>query len=134
MMRAKQILFDQITKEDLFWISKGCAGAWDKATVEDQLEAIKNGYAWLFRVSGDMSGVFVLAMGNRKDRSLSLTALAGRGMIKNFEEFYSLVKQVCKKAGAKSLFGFVSREGLKRIYDRRTKAKPKATLFVEDLT
>jgi hypothetical protein len=135
MIKFEQII-DPVTMtlRDCIWLERGCEGAWDKATPDDQIRAVKNGQAYMFRVSGDMEGIFVLAIGDKKSKRLVITALAGRGMIKNFGEFYSKVKDLCKSAGAKALYGFVSREGLKRLYNKHTTARSKAELFLENLS
>jgi len=134
MIKFEQISVENLTETDLFWLQRGCENAWDKATPADQIEGVKNGSAFFFRVTGDMEGVFVLSIGNKKERILMMTALAGTGMIRHFEEFYQKVRSLCQKAGAKQLCGFVARPGLQLLYRNKTTALPKAVLFVEDLT
>ena len=54
-------------------------------------------------------------------------------MIKHFPEFYEKVKMTCLAAQTRHLVGFVSRPGLKRIYDRCTSAVPVATFYKDEL-
>jgi len=134
MIELEQISPSKMTERDAHWLQRGCEGAWDKATASDQVAAVNNGSAFLFRISGDMEGIIVLAIGNKRDRSILITALAGKGLFEHFPEFYQKVRELCKLVGAKTLYGFVNRPGLKLVYQRKTTARAAATLFVEDLT
>ena len=133
MMQFEQIKPDQLLPADYYWLARGCEGSHDGATSQHQVEAAIKGNAFIFRVSGDMEGIFVLSVGDRELREVVMTALAGKGMTKHFDEFYFKVKELCKGTDCKRLSGFVSRPGLKRLYERRTQAKAKATLFVDSL-
>ena len=134
MIKLTQIKPEKMTDADRFWLKRGCEGSWDKATPQEQIDGVNSGIAFMFRIEGNMKGIIVLAIGNREKKSIIVTALAGKGMMENFSEFYSEVKNLCKSVGARTLYGFVSRPGLKLTYQRKTTAVPAATLFVEDLT
>jgi hypothetical protein len=134
MMRFEELNPAKLSNSDIALLEQGCAGSHDKATAKHQVDAALNGSAYIFRSTGDFDGIFVLSIGNRYMKELVMTALAGKGMIKHFPEFYSEVKKLCIKAGTKRLSGFVSRPGLKRLYLHHTAATPRATLFVDDLT
>lgn len=115
-------------------LERGCSGSYDKATAADQINAALKGQAWIFDISGDAKGIFVLARGNVAERELVMTALAGANVLGKFPEVYKAVRDLCKNAGARRLIGYVSRPGLASVYRKRTKAIPVATLFSEDLT
>jgi hypothetical protein len=135
MIKFEQILnVETMTLRDCIWLERGCEGAWDKATPDDQIRAVKNGQAYMFRVSGDVEGIFVIAIGDRATKKLVITALAGRGMIKNFPELYRKVKELCKSTGASALYGFVSRKGLKKLYAKYSGLESKAEIFLEEFT
>lgn len=131
MIRIERVLTP--SEADVKWLEKGCKGSWDGNTKDDQLAAVAEKRCWLFRVSGDAEGVFVIGRGNIKDRELIVTALGGKGFIKHFKEIYSQIKAIAKKNGAKKLSWFASRRGLVRIYAERMKVHLAAVLFVENL-
>lgn len=133
MINLDQIKVSDMTEADKKWLEKGCEGAWDKATAEDQLNAVATNSAWLFRLTGDVEGILVLARGNIARREITITAVAGKGFIRNFPAVYGQIRELVRKSGSKQLSGFVTREGLIALYKNRTRAKPVATLFVEEL-
>ena len=134
MIKIEQLDPKKLSPEDLVLLEKGCYGSYDKATVKDQVAAAGAGSAWIFRFSGDATGVFVLARGNAEERELVMTALAGKGLIRHFTEVYSEITNLVRNVGTRRLVGYVSRPGLASIYKNKTKARPVATLFSEDLT
>jgi len=133
MIEIKQLDAKNLSAEDMDLLQKGCYGSYDKANSEDQIKAALLGQAWIFRFSGDASGVFVLSRGNAMEKELVMTALAGKGLIKHFTEVYHEIITLAKSVGTKRLIGYVSRPGLASIYKHKTRARPVATLFSEDL-
>jgi hypothetical protein len=133
MIEIKQISPKDLSDEDLALLELGCSGSYDKATAKDQLKAALGGFAWIFKFTGSANGLFVLARGNVAEREIVMTAVAGKGLIRNFSEVYTEVKKLVKSVGAKRLIGYVSRPGLAATYRRKTRALPVATLFSEEL-
>ena len=58
---------EELTPADHMWLMLGCRDAFDGATSKDQLNAALQGNAFIFRVSGDMTGIFVLAIHSREE-------------------------------------------------------------------
>lgn len=123
----------KLSEADMALLERGCSGAYDKATAKDQVQAAKQGDAWIFEITGSAEGLFVLGRGNPEEKEIVMTALAGKNVISRFPEVYKAVTDLCKSVGAKRLIGYVSRPGLASVYRKRTKALPVATLFSEDL-
>lgn len=133
MIKVEQIK-GALNGEDLHWLQKSCEKAWDGNTPEILLNSIAAGQSWLFRVSGDAEGVFVLTRGNPAKRELIVSALGGKGFIKSFPEIFSKIKALAKSNGSKKLSWFASRRGHVEMYSKRMKSKIAAVLYVEDLS
>jgi len=133
MIEFKQLDPRVLSPEDVALIESGCRGAYDKANAQDQIQAALGGNAWIFRFMGDANGVIVLACGNRQERELVLTCMAGKGVFGNFPALHEKVVELCKSVGTKRLIGYVTNKGLQSLYRKRTKALPVAMLFSEEL-
>jgi len=131
MIKVRMLDPFKLELEDVFLIDEGCKGSWDKANAYHQINAARNKNAWIFKFTGDAEGIFVFARGNT-EKELTMTALAGKGFFKHFDEIYSAAKTLAKRAGARRMTGYVSRPGLKRLYERRSGGTPVATLFLEE--
>lgn len=133
MIKIEQVQLKDITEEDVKWLERGCLGAWDKTSVKNQVEAIRQHAAWLFRISGDAKGVFVLAIQNRDEKILCMTAMAGQDILRHFAEIYEQIIGICKRSDTKTLVGWVHRPGLQKVYREHTKGKAVAVAFAEEI-
>ena len=123
-----------LTETDLRWLIKGCQGSYDNNDPMLQVEAAKVGEAGIHRITGDAEGIVVLNHGPNfyRDHTLTITALAGKNMLCNFDAVHKAILATAAAAGATRVSGYVTRAGLAALYQRRTKAKL-VQMFVEDV-
>ena len=104
---------------------------WKPFPIEELLARVSHGTACIYRVTGPgVKGIFILSVG---DGDLYVELVAGKGFIKNFAEVYDAIRQTAISCGAKEIYGFVGRAGLKRLYDRYTKGVPLVEVYKETL-
>lgn len=132
MIEIELIPTSQITDADIGWLIAGCKRAFDGVSPQEQAAAILQGAAGFYRLSGDVEGCVVLSPSGH-GLGMEITALAGSGLIRHFEEVHEKICAAVLAAGYTRVSGFVTSEYLTRLYLTRTKAKKVATVVVEDL-
>lgn len=123
-----------LTDADIRWLAKGCQGSHDNNDPLKQVEAALNGDAGIHRITGDAEGIIVLNSGPDfwKHHTLTITAIAGKNMICNFNAVCDAVRATAAASGAVRLNGYVTRAGLTALYKRRAKMKM-VQMFYEDV-
>jgi hypothetical protein len=104
---------------------------WKPFPIEELVKRVDQGTACIYRVLGEgVKGIFILSAG---EGDLYVELVAGKGFIKHFAEVYDAIRETAICCGAKEIYGFVGRPGLKRLYDRYTKGVPLVEVYKEKL-
>lgn len=128
-MRVELLNPRDLTADDIRWLAKGCADSIDEIQASDQVDSALAGKSGIYRVSGEAEGIFVLThMGSR----MEITAMAGKGFIKFFEQVHEAILVSAAACGARQVSGFTKRQGLAKLYKTKTQAQF-AEYFVEDI-
>lgn len=131
MIHLTTIAPEDLNEHDIMWLTRGCLGAkWRSFTAVDLVREALERKVSFFRVTGDADGM--VAVSTEKDE-MFIETLAGLGFVKYFGEIHDALAVLARSAGLKKIAGLVFREGLRHLYDTRTKGRPIATLYVEDL-
>lgn len=118
-----------LTSKDAAWLGKATNNSIDDFTQLDFIESAAQGYSAIFRLEGDVEGVVVLTQATPGVR---ITGLAGKGLLRHFQEVHEQILVTAAGAGAAFVDGFVKRKGLAEIYKKKTSARF-AEYFKEDL-
>lgn len=132
MIQLEYVQPENLTDEDIRWLIEGSKGSFDDVTALDQVHAAQDGRAGIHRIKGDAVGIVVLSP-TEQNKTLTITCLAGRGLIKEFSAVHDAILATAAAAGASRVNGYVMRAGLAALYKRRTKARM-VPMFVEDVT
>lgn len=117
----------EISPSDVFWLNK----AGDKiCSAVELVERALKGQNEIYRLSGDIEGVFVLSAQGEK---LSIEGFAGKGFIKHFGEIYKQLRLLAAVRGLTCLSGEVRRKGIEELYRKHTKAERVSALWEEKL-
>lgn len=130
MITVKAVKLEELTNGELSLIASYCRECYEPVSLEDFVNRVRNRDAAVYRFEGDSVGIFVLSRGSD---GLYVETVAGQNVVKHFEEIHQKVRMVAAAAGAKALYSYVARPALQRLYDRKTKARPVATLYKEKL-
>lgn len=130
MIVLRHIKPEDLTDDDIGWLVKGSKESFDGTTAISQVRAAQDGQSCVYRITGDATGVVVLSVGG--DRLLTITCLAGSGLLKHFNEVHEAILSTAAAAGASRVNGFTLRAGLQALFQRRTKAKL-VPMFVEEV-
>ena len=128
-IKVEQVQPTLITNEDISWLVLGCARSIDGVQAVDLVSSALAGGSGIYRMSGDVQGVFVLTrLGDRAE----ITSIAGKGLLKYFSDVHELILATAAGMGFKSVAGYVARPGLAKAYKTQTKARF-AEYFIEDI-
>lgn len=130
MISVSLASLEDLNENELSLIVKYCAKCFEPLAYEDLVSRVRSGDACIYRFSGDAAGLFILATG---DGGLYVETVAGESVVKYFDEIYAKIRSTASACGARRLYSFVSRDSLRRLYDRKTNAAPVATLYREEL-
>ena len=129
MISVTSVRLEDLENEELILLAKYCAKCFDPIPFSDLVNRVRAGAACIYRYSGDADGVFILSTA---DNGMYLETVAGKTSVKHFDAIYKKVLMTAAACGVKSLYWYSSRPGLEKLL-KRTKAKPVATLYREEL-
>lgn len=121
---------ENLTREELILLLRYTQKCWKPLPVEDLIYRVRQGVACIYRISGEVSGLFVLAF---SDGDFYIETVAGAGVVRHFDQVFEKIKETARAAGARELFGYVARPALEKLYRQHTTAQPVATLWKESL-
>ena len=130
MISACIVKLEDLDENELALLVKYCQKCFEPLAYENLVSRVRNGAACIYRFSGACSGIFILATG---DGGLYIETVAGKNVVRHFDEIYERIKIVAAACGARRIYSYVSRDSLRRLYARKTKAEAVATLYREDL-
>jgi len=129
MIELKLVHPKDLTDDDIAWLATGCKGSFDGTTPLGIVHLALEGEAGIHRITGDAEGVVVL---EPHGKTFTITALAGRNVLRHFGAVHDAILATAKKAGAEKVNGFVTRAGLSALYKKRTNARL-VPMFIEDI-
>jgi len=113
------------------WLIEGCAAIkYTEMVPVEQYHRVYEGEAAIYRVSGDAQGIILTSINKN---CLYVEMLSGVGFIKHFFAIREQIMIIARSVGLERISGFVQSTALARLYDRRTRAKRAAVLYVEEL-
>lgn len=130
-MKVELIFPQHLTSVDIRWLVISARKGWDGVQAQDLVDAAIAGTAGIYRLSGEVEGIFVL---EPKGDEVRIIGLAGRGFLKHFQEVHKIICDTAKGCGGRRVTGLVARGALATLYQEHTSAKVAAVVIAEDLT
>jgi len=122
----------ELTDEDIRWMIEACKDSFDNVSPIEQAEAARKGYAGVYRIVGDAVGVVILSPAAGMESTMTITGLAGRGLLRNFTDVHKAILVAAAATGSRRVNGYALRPGLQKLYLAKTKARL-VPMFVEDI-
>lgn len=131
MIKLEQVHPVELNNEDISWLIRAClAVKYERFEAKAVVERALKGIVELYRIVGDVRGMLAVRIG---EDELFLECFGGSNVLRHFDEVHEQLKTLARAVGKSKLTTMVSRPGVKRLYETRTKARPAATYYVEQL-
>lgn len=125
----KLLTFDEITPEDILWLTRALAFDYHETSLEEILDGVRDGTKQLWRME---SGIVVSAMFDwTGGRELVVSHIAGKNFIPNMVETASILRAYAKANGCRWWMVLASRPGLYKAYAKI--GKESGRIFIEEI-